>query len=846
MTERPSSRRAAAPSPVGAIADPDIEGLGVFYLGRSVEADTGRSGAPLLVDARRFTTHAVCVGMTGSGKTGLLIGLVEEAAIDGIPTLIIDPKGDLANILLTFPDLAPESFRPWLEEDAARRDGITIDELAERTARRWREGLEASGQSAARIGKLRDAVDMAVYTPGSRSGRPLAMLQSLDPPAGDDDPEARRDRIDSLVAGILALAGIDGEPGRSREHVLLASIVDALWRSGQRIDFATLVRSIPAPPLERVGFLDLENFYPAGERFQLASRLNTVAAAPGFDAWLQGEPLDVGRLLWTETGRPRVSVISIAHLSDAQRMAFVTLLAGQVVSWMRSQGGTSSLKALFMMDEVFGYMPPTANPPSKGPILTLLKQARAFGLGVVLATQNPVDLDYKGLSNAGTWFLGRLQTARDKARVLDGLEGAASSTGRGFDRGRLDRLLSGLEQRMFLMHSVHEDAETVFQTRWTLSYLRGPLLREEIRRLTAGGTPPAMHGGQGAGPLAERPLAEPLAVEMAGADEGGGATGSAGGLAAGRPLLPPGVREVFLAPPAAGAAGGAVRYQPSILGRARVRYSKSTARIEVDREVICIAPASDQLGESAWDQGSTLPEPPEVEMAPRPGAFAPLPACLAGPRGYTTLATSLKAHLARTSRLTVWRAPALDVVSRPGEAEADFRVRIAQQAREWRDAELDRVRSRYAARLGSLDDKIDRARQKVERERAEAKNKSMQTYVSIGTAVLSAILGRKVANSTTVGRAATSMRSASRAARQQSDVAHAEESLGVLEEKRQALADEIDEALETVRAEASPDRLRLEPIEVPAKKTDIAVDEVVLAWVPSVSAPQRPRFGGAW
>ncbi|MCX7412039.1 MAG: DUF87 domain-containing protein, partial [Planctomycetia bacterium] len=423
----------------------DIEGLGVFYLGRKVDLDTGKPGTdaatagPLLIDARRFTTHAVCVGMTGSGKTGLLIDLIEEAALDGIPTLVIDPKGDLANILLSFPNLAPADFLPWLEADAAKREGVSLEELAERTAKKWTDGLAASGQTPERIARLRAGVDMAVYTPGSSAGRPLAMLESLEaPPAAVlDDPEARRERIESLVSGILALAGIETEPGRSREHVLVSAIVDAIWRSGQKLDFGALVRAIPAPPIERVGFLDLENFYPAGERFQLASRLNTVAAAPGFDAWLTGEPLDVGRLLWTAEGKPRVSVVSIAHLNDAQRMAFVTLLAGQAVSWMRTQGGTSSLKALFLMDEVFGYMPPTANPPSKGPILTLLKQARAFGLGVVLATQNPVDLDYKGLSNAGIWFLGRLQTARDKARVLDGLEGAASSAGRSFDRGRL-------------------------------------------------------------------------------------------------------------------------------------------------------------------------------------------------------------------------------------------------------------------------------------------------------------------------------------------------------------------------------------------------------------------------
>jgi hypothetical protein len=802
-----------------------IEGLGAFYLGRRVDAETGAvKDEPLLVDARRFTTHAVCVGMTGSGKTGLLIGLVEEAALDGIPTLVIDPKGDLANILLSFPGLAPADFLPWLEPEAARRDGLTLEELAERTARKWSEGLAAGGQSGDRIRRLHAAAEMAVYTPGSRAGRPLAMLGSLDapPPEVLADPEARRERIDALVAAILALVGDAGEPGKSREHVLLAAIVAALWQSGQKVDFGTLVRAVPAPPIERVGFLELENFYPAGERFELASRLNTVAAAPGFEAWLEGEPLDIGRLLWTPEGRPRVAVVSIAHLADAQRMAFVTLLAGAAVSWMRSQGGTSSLKALFLMDEVFGYVPPTANPPSKTPILTLMKQARAYGLGVVLATQNPVDLDYKGLSNAGLWFLGRLQTARDKARVLDGLEGAAATAGGTFDRQRIDRLLSGLEQRRFLMHSVHGDEETLFQTRWTMAYLRGPLLREEIRRLTAARSPGAAPGH--AGP------------EAVGAGASTAARPPAGGP---RPLLPPGVREVFVAPDWHVGPDEPLVYRPAVLGRARVRYAKATAGIEVDREVTCLAPAGDSLGESAWEAGEVLAEPPHVEPAPRTASFDRVPAALAGPRGYASLGTSLRAWLGRTSRLSAWRAPAIDAVSRPGEDEGEFRARIAHRVKEWRDAQLDEVRARNASKLAALTDRIERARQKVEREKAEAKNQSLQTYVSIGSAVLGALLGRKKASATNIGRAATSMRSASRAARQQADVAHAEESLGSLEEKRIEFEERIAEEVERVRLESDPARIELEAIDVPARKTDIAVEDVVLAWVPE---PATGRF----
>jgi alpha-D-ribose 1-methylphosphonate 5-triphosphate synthase subunit PhnG len=789
-----------------------IEGLGVFYLGQKVdERSGGPSGEPLLVDAKRFTTHAVCVGMTGSGKTGLLIGLIEEAALDGIPTLVIDPKGDLANVLLSFPDLAPTDFLPWLEPEVAKREGITLETLAERAAKKWADGLAASGQSGERIRRLHEAAEMAVFTPGSRSGRPLAMLGSLDAPAAAvvADPEARRERIESLVSGILALVGIDGEPGTSREHVLLSTIVDALWKSGQKVDFGTLVRAIPAPPIERVGFLDLENFFPAGDRFQLASRLNTVAAAPGFEAWLDGEPLDVGRLLWTPAGKPRVAVISIAHLADAQRMAFVTLLAGATVSWMRSQGGTSSLKALFLMDEVFGYVPPTANPPSKTPILTLMKQARAYGLGVVLATQNPVDLDYKGLSNAGLWFLGRLQTARDKARVLDGLEGAAASAGSGFDRGRIDRLLSGLEQRRFLLHSVHGEEETLFQSRWTMAYLRGPLLREELRRLSAGDAPTAP-------PPASPDAAAPPSPRTAGGP---------------RPILPPGIREVFLPPRGPVDPDRGVIYRPAILGRARVRYARPSPRIEVDREVICLAPAGDALGESAWEAAEAFAEAPEVEPAPRQGSFAPLPPALSGPRGYASLAASLKSHLGRTSRLTAWRAAAIDAVSRPGESEGEFRARIAHRVKEWRDERIEEVRAKTATKLATLVDRIDRARQKVEKEKAEAKNQSLQTYVSIGTAVIGALFGRKKISATTIGRAATSMRSASRATRQQADVAHAEESLQVLEERRAALEEEIEQELDRIRLDASPDRIALEEIDIPARKTDIAVEDVVLAWV---------------
>ncbi|MHC5011811.1 MAG: ATP-binding protein, partial [Planctomycetota bacterium] len=504
-----------------------FEKLATFYLGKDYDVDAGAITDDLvLYDAKDLTTHAVCVGMTGSGKTGLCLGLLEEAAIDRVPAIAIDPKGDLGNLLLTFPRLHADDFRPWVEPEAAARKGLTVDEFAVETAATWKQGLAGWGQDGARIARFRDAVDLTIYTPGSDAGVPVKVLQSFSapPPALRDDRDAMRERVMAAASGLLALLGVDADPVRSREHILLSTLLDHAWRAGRDLELGTLIREIQEPPIDRIGVMDIESFYPAKERFELSLQLNNLLASPGFAVWMEGEPMDVGRLLHTDQGKPRLSIVSIAHLSDAERMFFVTMLLNEIVAWMRTQPGSSSLRALLYMDEVFGFLPPTANPPSKTPMLTLLKQARAFGLGVVLATQNPVDLDYKALSNAGTWFLGRLQTERDKARVLDGLEGASSTAGGQFDRGRTEAILSGLKSRVFYMNNVHDDRPTVFHTRWALSYLRGPLTRTQIRSLMK----------ERVAAVRAASVPEAVAVEKTTEKE------------AERPLLPPGVPESFL------------------------------------------------------------------------------------------------------------------------------------------------------------------------------------------------------------------------------------------------------------------------------------------------------------
>jgi len=472
----------------------DFEKLGLFYLGRAYDLAQRKPKDDLvLYDSKDLVTHAVCVGMTGSGKTGLCIGLLEEAAIDGIPAILIDPKGDLANLALTFPELRAEDFQPWINEDDARRKGMTPQDYAAKQAETWRKGLESWGQGADRIRKFRDAADVVIYTPGSNAGVPVSILKSFAAPGQSilDDGELLQERVRTTATSLLSLLGIDADPVQSREHILISTIFNHAWQNGQDLDLAALIGQIQSPPVQRVGVLDLDSFFPAKERFALAMRLNNLLAAPGFENWMKGEALDVSSLLYTPAGKPKLAIFSIAHLGDAERMFFVSMLLNQVVGWMRTQSGTTSLRAILYMDEIFGYFPPVAEPPSKRPLLTLLKQARAYGLGVVLATQNPVDLDYKGLANTGTWFVGRLQTDRDKARLLDGLAGASAAAGGAFDRTALDRTIGALGKRVFLMSDVHEDAPVVFESRWAMSYLRGPLTRQQIQTLMEGRRPAA-------------------------------------------------------------------------------------------------------------------------------------------------------------------------------------------------------------------------------------------------------------------------------------------------------------------------------------------------------------------
>ena len=582
----------------------DFEKLGVFYLGRSYDLEAGtRRDDLVLYDSKDLVTHGVCVGMTGSGKTGLCLvdtrGSRHRRRAGASPSI---PKATSATSCSRFRISPPEDFRPWVNEDDARRKGVTVDEFAADQAATWKHGLAEWGQDGARIARLRAAADFAIYTPGSSAGLPISILRSLDAPpqALLDDRELFADRVGTTATSLLTLAGIDAEPNRSREHTLLTAILNAAWAAGRSLDLAGLIQQIQTPPVQRIGVLELESFFPAKDRFGLATAFNNLLAAPGFSAWLEGEPLAIDRLLHTAEGKPRVAVVSIAHLGDRERMFFVSLLLNELLAWMRAQPGTTSLRALFYMDEVFGFFPPVANPPSKTPLLTLLKQGRAFGLGCLLATQNPVDLDYKGLANCGTWWLGRLQTDRDKARVLDGLEGAMASGGGAFDRAYFDRALSGLSSRVFVMNNVHEDAPAVLESRWAMSYLRGPLTRDQIKTLmgprkAAAAAVPAGSSAAGGEAVRQAPAPSPHR-----------ATAASSGAAADRPVLPPEIAQFFV--PASGPqpASTGLAYEPMALGVASVGFSDAKLGVNLTRVLTVVAAVEPRIGAVEWSQGTVL------------------------------------------------------------------------------------------------------------------------------------------------------------------------------------------------------------------------------------------------
>jgi hypothetical protein len=800
----------------------EYEMLGRFYLGRGFDPETRNvGGGAVLYDSKDLVTHGVVLGMTGSGKTGLCMALLEEAAMDNIPAIVIDPKGDIANLMLAFPGLDAASFRPWINEDDAVRKGLDPEQHAAKTAELWKSGLEQWGQDAARVRAFTEKVDINIFTPGSRAGIPVSILSSLDVPCFDvmDDGELLGERIESTVSSLLSLVGVNGDPTQSPEAALLAAIFSSAWRGGHALTLESLIRNIQRPAFDKVGVIDLENFLPEKARQALALRFNNLLASPGFATWLEGPPLDIGQMLHTPDGKPRISIFSIAHLGDTERMFFVSLLLNQVLGWMRAQKGTTSLRALLYMDEIFGYLPPTANPPSKKPMLTLLKQARAFGLGTLLATQNPVDLDYKALSNIGTWWLGRLQTERDKARVLDGLEGAAAAQNAGFDRASMDKLLSGLGNRVFLMNNVHDDGPVLFHVRWVMSYLAGPLTRSQIKTLMDPKRAALEgNGSTPSGAVAAHPMAMP------GAGGGGAAAASAA-----RPAVGARVKEWFVEP----VSRGDVIYQPHLLRAGTVHFTSTKARVDTTRTLRLVNPIHSSGID--WDHPVPMPQC-ALEAAPVPGAgFGELPGFAMNAANYKQVEKDFADWMHRNERADLFECPALKAWSGFDECEGEFRSRLALEAREARDAAIDKVRATASRKLATLETRVRTAQTRLTKEKAGVNAATLQASMGLMQGVLGNLFGRKgrgltgMRTSTAVGRATTAFQ-------RQQNVANVSAQLGDLTAEIAQLQAELAAEVQAIAAAYAPESLSLRSESIRPARTGVKVDEVALIWLPFDSA----------
>jgi hypothetical protein len=810
------------------ISPDQYEKLGAFYLGRGYDLTTKQLQDDLVMyDSKDLVTHGAVLGMTGSGKTGLCLALLEEAAMDGIPLIAIDPKGDLGNALLTFPNLSAAEFKPWVNADDARRQGISVDDFAEQQSGLWKKGLADWGQSPDRIRKLRETVDMAIYTPGSNAGLPVSILSSLDCPSSElmEDAEALGDRIESTVSSMLGLMDIEADPVQSSEHILLSNIIGYCWKKGQNVSLENLVRHIQQPPMHKIGVVDTDSFMPEAKRTAFAMKLNNLIASPGFASWLEGEPLDIQRMYYTAEGKPRITIFNIAHLSDSERMFFVSLLLNQLLGWMRSQQGTTSLRALFYMDEIYGYLPPSAMPPSKKPMMILLKQARAFGLGILVATQNPVDLDYKALANIGTWWIGRLQTERDKARLLDGLEGAISGSGARFDRRQIENAISGLGNRVFLMNNVHEDGPVVFHVRWLMSYLSGPLARDQVKRLMDPIRPARKNAA---------------ATEDAGFLPPGASSAPAADRNTIKPRLPEGTAEFFLP---CDVSADTLCYVPAILRNAIVNFDDAKRRISGRSSVTLVNPIDIANQRVLWDQFIEIPRDVDLSkwnsQAVEGAEFTDLPGAAMKSSTYTSIRKDYSDWVYANHTLEVSYSPVLNAYSNPGEKVDEFKARITQTARELRDQAIEELRVKTARAVKSLEDKVAKARVKVDTQKSQASNAKISAAVNIGTSILGAFFGRKSG----LGAVGSLMKgsnvtSATRVMREDQEAAAAEAQLNALDEDMAELNRTLEDETRKIREQFDPTTLMLETCKLTPAKNKIQADTIGILWLP------HERVGG--
>ncbi|MEE9326201.1 MAG: DUF87 domain-containing protein [Cocleimonas sp.] len=774
-----------------------FEKLGLFYLGKDIDKQSlAATEALTLLKNKNFTTHATIIGMTGSGKTGLGVGIIEEAAIDNIPTIIIDPKGDMGNLCLTDPKFSASSFEPWIRDEAQAKEQ-DVSTYADKIANMWKNGIEIFHQDNKRVAKFHH-VKKTIYTPGSSAGISVNVLSSLEVPPKQilEDSDSFSSFINTTVSSLLSLIGIEADPVESKEYILLAQLITRSWLDNNDLSLEDLIGQIISPPFKKIGVLPLEAFYSQTDRFKFATKFNAIIASPTFKAWLEGETLDIQKLLYDDNGKAKIAIFSISHLSDNERMFFVTLLLNKYIAWMRRQSGTSALKTLLYMDEIYGFFPPIKNPPSKEPMLLLLKQARAYGVGVVLSTQNPVDLDYKGLSNMGTWFIGRLQTNQDIARVIDGLGGKVGSN---FDKTEIKNLLSNLKKRTFFLKSAHLDDVRLFGTRWVLSYLKGPLKRDEIASL--------MQQQKQKLDAHQEDEIHQKPIKTDGFENYSNVHSS--------------INQHYKI-----SLGQTNKFTPSLMANYTLNFFNQTRAID-EEEIKCIGiQLTVQDRDIEWnnaeetdnsESGSCFNNLPIA--APKNAQFSEAPEFIANDKNLRKTTASLKDWLYHQHRLTLFRCKSPKLESGPYETLGDFKVRLNDILNEKKEEAIEVLQERYAKKENVLLDRLDRYEAKVEKEESD----TTSSFLNVGITVLGALFGKSRAS---IGRAG------SRVLKERGDVSRAKERVEKVQDDIAELEEELEDKIDELADKFDIDSIDVEEFAIKLRKTDIQVDDIAIVWEP--------------
>jgi len=782
------------------------EKLNLFYLGKGVDVDTQElTDELLLVKNKNLTTHAAIIGMTGSGKTGLGIGIIEEAILDGIPSIIIDPKGDMGNLLLTFPEFKAEDFLPWVDEDVANQKGLSKEEFAKKQAELWKNGIESWGQDSERVKRLKESQDITIYTPGSSSGVPISILSSFEAPSDEvlSDSDTYAYLLNSTVSSILALLGEDKDLINSKEAILISNIFNYYWKKGVSLSLEELIGAITAPPFEKIGVMELKSFYPQNERMKLAFSLNNIIASPTFSSWLEGVELDINKLLYDQDAKPKTAILNISHLDDNQRMFFVTLFLNKYVSWMRMQRGSSSLKTLLYMDEIFGYFPATKNPPSKAPMLLLLKQARAFGIGVVLSTQNPIDLDYKGLSNIGSWFIGRLQTKQDIDRVIDGLTKAGGE----LTKSEISDILTNLKKRTFLFKSAHRDDVELFSTRWVLSYLKGPLNKDDIKMLMRD-KKSLFENKQETQNLVQQPK-ESKKIST-------------------KPVVSEDIDEYFYTTDIT----TPNNFQPYLLANAVINYHNAKRNIDEEYGYYYKYFLDEDLRDIDWDEFEENEDDFDLYEFdyPEDSSFSELPSFFKKLKNLKKLQKEFVTYLYQKEKLTLYKVSKLKLESKVDESLEEFKIRVLDELREKKDEAEEKLRAKYEKKQAVLERRLERALAKLAKEEEDVKEKTTSTLLSFGMTILDAFIGTKRTKRSTISKAGATLRGAGAIYGEKGDVERAKEAVQKVQEDIEELQNALEDDILELEEKYDIENYEIEEFFIKPRKSDITDVEMALLW----------------